>query len=119
MHNSWFQNIEKLKRGEHTSNRLHICPADAESRGLAQGEKVRVSNSWGQIEVEIQLDDKMRSGVVWAVHGWGNQRTPGMKVANRYPGANVNVLLPTGVGSYDPLSNQAHMTGIPVDVSKL
>jgi len=30
----------------------------------------------------------------------------------------VNRLLPTGLGSYDPLSNVAHMTGHPVDVRR-
>ena len=40
-----------------------------------------------------------------------------MLVAHRHPGVNVNRLLPSGPGSYDPLSNQAFMTGIPVDVS--
>jgi hypothetical protein len=29
---------------------------------------------------------------------------------------NVNRLLPSGPGSYDPLSTQALMTGIPVEV---
>jgi hypothetical protein len=29
---------------------------------------------------------------------------------------NPNALLPTGPGSFDPLSNQAFMTGVPVEV---
>jgi len=31
---------------------------------------------------------------------------------------NVNRLLPSGPGSYDPLSNMAYMTGIPVEVRR-
>jgi len=31
-------------------------------------------------------------------------------------GVNPNVLLPIGRGSYEPLSSQAHMTGIAVSV---
>jgi hypothetical protein len=30
---------------------------------------------------------------------------------------NANALLPIGVGSFEPLSNMAHMTGIPVEVT--
>jgi len=41
-----------------------------------------------------------------------------MKVAHKYPGVNVNQLLPSGPGSYEKLSNQAHMTGIPVSIEK-
>jgi hypothetical protein len=40
-----------------------------------------------------------------------------MKVASAAPGVNCNALLPSGPGSFDPLSNQSHMTGIPVEVS--
>jgi hypothetical protein len=29
---------------------------------------------------------------------------------------NCNVLLPSGPGAFEPISNQAHMTGVPVDV---
>jgi hypothetical protein len=37
-------------------------------------------------------------------------------VARKYAGVNANSLLPTGPGSYEKLSNQSFMTGIPVDV---
>ena len=40
-------------------------------------------------------------------------------VASERPGVNVNRLLPSGPESYDPLSNMAHMTGIPVDVRRV
>jgi hypothetical protein len=42
-----------------------------------------------------------------------------MRVAAEHPGANPNALLPSGPGSFEPLSSQAHMTGIPVDVLAL
>ena len=37
-------------------------------------------------------------------------------LARERPGVNVNRLLASGPGSFDPLSNMAYMTGIPVDV---
>ena len=58
-------------------------------------------------------------GVVALVHGWGHGRAPGMKVAAARPGVNPNALLPIGEGSFEPLSSQAHMTGIPVEVTAL
>jgi hypothetical protein len=41
-----------------------------------------------------------------------------MRTARERPGVNCNALLPAGPGSFEPLSNQAHMTGIPVEVSR-
>ena len=56
-------------------------------------------------------------GVVSMVHGWGHAASPAMTVAHAHPGANPNVLLPIGDGSFEPLSSQAHMTGIAVQVT--
>jgi hypothetical protein len=49
----------------------------------------------------------------------GTQDCANKFVAAEYHGTNPNVLLPPGVGSYEPLSSQAHMTGIPVTVEPL
>jgi hypothetical protein len=40
-------------------------------------------------------------------------------VAHAHPGANPNALLPNGAGAFEPLSSQAHMTGIPVTVASM
>ena len=39
-----------------------------------------------------------------------------MRVAQRDPGVNPNALLPVGPGSFEPLSSQSYMTGIPVEL---
>jgi len=67
----------------------------------------------------VESDDSLLPGVVALTHGWGNQRTPGMRVAQRTPGVNANALLPIGAESFEPLSSQAFMTGIPVDLARL
>ncbi len=59
----------------------------------------------------------MLPGVVALAHGWGHERSSGMRVAQASPGANPNALLPVGPDSYEALSNQAFMTGIPVEVA--
>jgi anaerobic selenocysteine-containing dehydrogenase len=116
MHNSWYANLPAMKRGERDRNRLAVHPDDLRARGLAAGAKVRLWNEHGAVEVEVESDDGLLPGVVALTHGWGNERTPGMRVAQRTPGVNANALLPTGPGSFEPLSNQAFMTGVPVDL---
>jgi anaerobic selenocysteine-containing dehydrogenase len=119
MHNSWYANIERMKGGAKDRNYLYMHAGDAEASGVAPGERVRLFNNHGSIEVELRIDDGLKAGVVALTHGWGNANTPGMRVAHNTPGANQNALLPSGPGSFDPLSNQAFMTGVPVEVAKL
>jgi len=117
MHNSWLHNIPSMKgRGKQT-NALYLHPDDAAALGVAAGAGVRVENEHGSLTAVAALDDTLRPGVVAMTHGWGNAATPGMSVAQRYPGVNANVLLPSGPDSFEPLSMQAHMTGVPVRVS--
>ena len=119
MHNSWYHNLEKLKKGEHRTNPIYMNPEDARKRGVQSGDRVRMHNQWGEVEAEVRIDDRLRDGVTAMAHGWGNQNTPGMKVAQKYPGVNVNRLMPHGPGSYEKISNQAHMTGIAVSIDKI
>ncbi len=118
MHNSWYSNVESMRPQYHDRTFVHINPQDAAARDLAEGEAAVISNDNGTIEAEVRFDDGLMSGVVAIPHGWGNRETPGLRVARRTPGANVNRLLPTGPDSFEPLSSQAHMTGIPVTVTK-
>ena len=43
----------------------------------------------------------------------------GMHIARARPGTNINRLLASGPGSFDPLSNMAFMTGVPVEVERV
>jgi anaerobic selenocysteine-containing dehydrogenase len=116
MHNSWFANVSRLKRGGRTSNPLGIHPADALRMQLIDGDSVLVTSDHGEISTTIEVDDDLMPGVVSMVHGWGHSASPRLRVASEHPGANPNVLLPTGDGSFEPLSSQAHMTGIAVRI---
>ncbi|NDG91863.1 MAG: formate dehydrogenase, partial [Gammaproteobacteria bacterium] len=117
MLNSWFHNVASLKRPSQQSNPLFIHPDDAESRQIRDGDRVRIHNEYGELEVEVAFDDQLRPGVVAMTHGWGQRGS--LSIASKHPGVNANVLLPGGLGSYDPFSNQAFMTGIPVAVSQV
>jgi anaerobic selenocysteine-containing dehydrogenase len=114
MHNTWFANVPRMKRGGRTSNPLCVSPADAEALGFRAGDRVLVTSDHGEIETDVAIDEELMSGVVSMVHGWGHAVSPRMRVAAEHPGSNPNALLPSGPGSYEPLSSQAHMTGIPV-----
>ncbi|MFN8642592.1 MAG: molybdopterin dinucleotide binding domain-containing protein [Candidatus Binatia bacterium] len=92
-------------------------PDDVARLGLADGATVRVRSADGAVELPLRADPDLMPGVVAATHGWGHAVAPGMRLARERPGVNVNRLLPSGPGSYDPLSNQAFMTGIPVEVT--
>lgn len=114
--NSWLANLPRLRTKTNQTNYLYMHPQDAAARGLGDGALVTVSNAHGRLDVPLRLSDDLRPGVVAMPHGWGQGQTSGMRVAQRTAGANCNRLLPTGADSFEPVSGQAHMTGIPVDV---
>ena len=115
MHNSWYANVPGMKRGDRTENRLAINPADAQRLGVGHRAPVRLTSEWGSIEVVADHDERIRTGVVSLEHGWGLQS--GLRHSRSAPGVNVNAILPHGEGSYDPLSNQQFLTGVPVTVT--
>jgi len=117
MHNSWYANVPRMKRGDRDRNFLYLHPEDAARRELPEGARVRVWNEHGSLTVETKLDPGLMPGVVALTHGWGNERTPGMRFAQQTPGANANALLPIGPGSFERLSSQAFMTGVPVEIA--
>ncbi len=117
MFNSWYANVAKLKAKDRDRNYLYMHPQDAEARQIGEGSTVRIANEQGAIEAPVKLTDDLMAGVVAMSHGWGQGESKGMRVASGAPGVNCNALLPSGPGSFEPLSNQSHMTGIPVEVS--
>lgn len=119
MHNSWFHNVEKMKHNERARNYLFMHPDDAARRGLNDGELVRVRSDAGAVDLPLKRDPDLMPGVVAATHGWGHAGVDGMRIARERPGTNVNRLLRSSPGSFEPLSNMAHMTGIPVEVVRL
>jgi len=115
MLNSWFHNINSLKREQQLTNPIYMHSEDARARNLGDGSEVRISNQFGQLASIVSVDDTLKPGTVAMTHGWGHQRTR-MRIAKKYSGSNANNLLPSGPGSYEKLSNQSFMTGIPVEI---
>jgi anaerobic selenocysteine-containing dehydrogenase len=119
MHNSWFHNVEKMKHGERARNWVFMYPDDIARLGFRDGEIVRVVTDVDAIELPVRCDPDLMPGVVAVTHGWGHAGASGMRLAQERPGVNPNRLLRSGPGSYEPLGNMTHMTGVPVRIEPL
>ncbi len=112
--NSWMHNLEPLVRGKERCT-AHVHPDDAERLGLADGLPARVRSRAGAIEVPVEVTDAVMPGVVSVPHGWGHDvEGVRMTVAAAHPGANSNLL--TDESMVDPLSGNAVLNGIPVEL---
>ncbi|MYR88442.1 molybdopterin oxidoreductase family protein, partial [Streptomyces sp. SID685] len=113
--NSWMHNVPALTG---SSNRctLHLHPEDADRLGVLDGAEVRVKGAGGEVVAPAEVTDAVRPGVVSLPHGWGHGR-PGTRLghAATTPGVNVNQLLDGSL--LDPLSGNAVLNGIPVELT--
>jgi anaerobic selenocysteine-containing dehydrogenase len=118
MHNTWFANMKKFRRGSQSFNPLHMSSHDAERLQLTEGEAVRVFNQYGSIETHVHIDDQLRTGAVAMTHGYGKGRS-GMRIAEQNPGANPNQLVPNTMDTVEPVSNMTWIGAYPVEVESL
>ena len=94
----------------------HVHPDDAERLGLVDGEPALVRSRAGAVEVPVEVTDAVMPGVVSIPHGWGHDaRGARMEVAAAHAGTNSNVLADETL--IDPLSGNAVLNGIPVEVA--
>jgi anaerobic selenocysteine-containing dehydrogenase len=113
--NSWMHNIEPLVKGPPRCT-MHVNPADAERLGLIDGGQAVVRSRAGQVEAPVEVTDAVMPGVISIPHGWGHDATGvRMDVARAHAGVNSNVLADQSL--IDPLSGNAVLNGIPVDVA--
>ncbi|MGB6723456.1 MAG: molybdopterin-dependent oxidoreductase, partial [Terracidiphilus sp.] len=82
--NSTFANLDGHRKMEsRTAERLEIHPADAETRAIADGDRVRIFNDRGSLNLTALVNPNLPAGVVAARLDW----------AKLHPdGANVNAL---------------------------
>ena len=115
--NSWMHNIEPMVKGRNRCT-LQVNPADADRLGLVHGALARVQSAAGAVEVETEVTDAIREGVVSIPHGWGHDRPDTrIGVATAHAGVNSNVL--TDEMPMDPISGTSVLNGIPVTVSPI
>jgi anaerobic selenocysteine-containing dehydrogenase len=112
--NSWMHNIPTLVKGKERCT-LQVNPSDAKRLGLSDGASARVSSSAGSVLAPVEVTDALMPGVVSLPHGWGHD-LPGVRLqtAGARAGVNSNVLSPSDL--LDPLSGNAVLNGIPVEV---
>ena len=73
--------------------RLEISTADAEARGIAEGDEVRVYNDRGELLTTAAVSDRLQPGLVTMPFGWW---------AGSADARTVNVLTNAAVGGDDP-----------------
>ncbi|HET7205620.1 MAG TPA: molybdopterin-dependent oxidoreductase [Terriglobales bacterium] len=81
--NSTFSNLPAVQKLEDEAGVLEISKKDAATRGIADGDSVRVFNSRGEIFLTARVDGRVQPGVVSAKLNWA-KLTEG--------GKNINVL---------------------------
>jgi anaerobic selenocysteine-containing dehydrogenase len=113
--NSWMHNVEVLVKGRPRCT-LHVHPDDASRLGLVDGEPASVVSRAGRVTIPAEVTDAIRPGVVSIPHGWGHDMAGvELSVARRYAGVNSNVLADEEL--VDPVSGNAVLNGIPVEVA--
>ncbi|MCB2074024.1 MAG: molybdopterin-dependent oxidoreductase [Novosphingobium sp.] len=80
---------------------VYLNEADAQTVGVAEGAKVRVSNANGSVERFVKIDDTLRRGAINVPHGWSDE-------------INVNRL--TGTQDVDSISGMVRYSGLPVSL---
>ncbi|MGB6363369.1 MAG: molybdopterin dinucleotide binding domain-containing protein, partial [Thermoanaerobaculia bacterium] len=66
---SQFNNLPSI-RELNPKTLVHIHPADARPRGIANGARARVFNDRGSVELEVQWDHGVKPGCVSITNGW-------------------------------------------------
>jgi len=78
--NSTFSNLPAVQEMEE-AGLLEISAADAEARGIGDGDRVHVFNGRGDILLKARVDGKVQPGVVSASLNWAKM-TPGFQSIN-------------------------------------
>jgi len=112
--NSWMHNVDVLVAGKNRCT-LQMNSGDAERLGVRQGGQVKVSSSAGSVVASVEVTDEIKAGVVSLPHGWGHDaENTHLSVASSRAGVNSNIL---STGAMDPVSGNAVLNGIPVEVA--
>ncbi|MDY7577883.1 molybdopterin oxidoreductase family protein [Herbaspirillum sp. RTI4] len=86
--NSSFVNVQSLRDTE-GEPRLEMHPADAASRGLVSGDRVRIANARGTMQALLRVTDKARPGVVVGLSIWWKKFASDGKNVNEVTSQNL------------------------------
>ncbi|TNJ34740.1 molybdopterin-dependent oxidoreductase [Arenimonas terrae] len=113
--NSWMHNAPRLVKGK-PRHQLLMHPADLAARGLADGDRVRVSSAVGSVVTDVVASEDLMPGVACLPHGFGHAR-PGTRQARaaEVAGASYNDL--TDSTALDGPSGNAALNGLAIEVA--
>lgn len=89
---------------------MRMHPDDARALGLADGSRARCTSATGSIEVTIEVDDSVRTGMVTLPHGYGMRYQGGAPL-----GPEINRL--TASEHCDPLARTPYHKHVPVTIT--
>jgi anaerobic selenocysteine-containing dehydrogenase len=112
--NTWLHNSPRLVKGKDRCTLL-IHPEDARARNLGDGALAEVSSRVGSVRLKVEVTDDMMQGTVSIPHGWGHG-LPGVSMATAQAHAGVSANDLTDETLLDPLSGNAALSGVPVEV---
>ncbi len=78
--NSTFVNLPAHQKMEPHLGALEIAYGDAQRRGIADGDRVRIFNERGEIFLRARVDGSVRDGVVGARLGWAKLSESGVNI---------------------------------------
>lgn len=111
--NSWMHNIDVLVKGKERCT-LRMSPTDARRVGVSDGGMAKISTEAGTLVAPVEVTVDMMNGVVSLPHGWGHDLDGSLlTIAAARAGVNSNQL---STGQMDPLSGNAVLNAIPVEV---
>lgn len=118
-HNSWAHNDPAFVKGSRHTNYLYINSLDAQQHDLVDGDRVELASATGEVCVPVSITPDLMPGTVALPHGWGHENVPGLSIASKNVGVNVNILASDGPAAIEPLSGMAQYNGIQVTLSKI
>ncbi len=79
--NSTFVNVDSLRTTEGEPH-LDMHPSDADARGIAEGDVVRIFNDRGSMQALARITDRARAGLVVGLSIWWKKLSPDGRNAN-------------------------------------
>jgi len=90
--NSEYVNLRHRGTRDHRPE-VNIHPVDAASRAIASGDRVRMFNRYGTVEVTARVSEDTGAGVVYMPFNWW--------MASTFNGSSANALTPDGLSDRD------------------
>jgi anaerobic selenocysteine-containing dehydrogenase len=115
--NSWLHNSEMLVKGKNRCTLL-MNTEDAEKLNFTNNQTVKVSSRVGEVEIPLEITEKIMPGVVSIPHGYGHKRD-GVKldIARENAGVSINDL--TDETQIDELTGNAAFSNVRVNVHSI